>query len=126
MRVVFAASLILAGCAAVGPSVQPSRDFLAVTSGRVAGETRTCVPNIGRSGLNVVDSRTLSYDGGGILWINRLPEDCPGLRPLSTLIVETFGTQYCRGDRFRANEPGSMIPGPSCRLRDFTAYRKIR
>ena len=126
MRVVFAASLILAGCAAVGPSVHPSRDFLAVTAGRVAGETRTCVPPIGRSGLTVVDSRTLSYDGGRVLWINRLPADCPGLRPLTTLIVETFGTDYCRGDRFRANEPGSIIPGPSCVLSDFTAYRKVQ
>jgi hypothetical protein len=126
MRAVFAGSLILAGCAAVGPSAQPSRDFLAVTAGRVAGETRTCIPNIGRSGLSAVDSRTLSYDGGSVLWLNRLPQDCPGLRPLSTLIVETIGTQYCRGDRFRANEPGSIIPGPSCVLSDFTAYRKVK
>lgn len=126
MRPTLAVSLILAGCATVGPATQPSAAFLEATAGRVAGEMRACIPSIGKGGLTVIDSRTLSYDGGKVLWVNRLPGDCPGLRPLSTLIVETFGTDYCRGDRFRANEPGSIIPGPSCVLSDFTAYRKAQ
>ena len=125
MRLAIAASAVLAGCATVGPSAQPSADFLAMTAGRAAGETRACVPTLGKGGLNVVDSRTITLDGGAVLWVNRLAGDCPGLRPLSTLIVETYGANYCRGDRFRANEAGSIIPGPSCVLGDFTAYRRV-
>jgi hypothetical protein len=46
------------------------------------------------------------------------------MRPLATLIVESHGSQYCRGDRIRAVEPPSAVPGPACVLRDFVPYRR--
>ena len=126
MRVLITAVLVLAGCAPSAPVENPSRDFVSAVAGRVAGEKRGCVPTIGRSGLMPIDTRTIAVDNGSILWVSHLPAECPGLRPLATLIVERTGSQYCRGDLFRATEPGLSIPGPKCVLSEFTAYRKAR
>lgn len=126
MRILIVGLLAVAGCTAAAPIEGPSAAFSAAVSGRVAGEVRTCVPRIGHSSLIAVDSRTLTIDSGNVLWVSRLPSACPGLRPLTTLIVEATGSDYCRGDLFRTIERGSSIPGPTCVLTDFTAYRKVR
>jgi len=92
-------------------------------AGRVAGEPRRCVPAIQGVALDPVDARTLVYDTPGTLYVNRLIADCPSLRASSSIIVETGGDQYCAGDRVRAFEPGDRVPGPVCRLGEFTPYR---
>jgi hypothetical protein len=118
--------LVLAGCAATGTD-GPSRDQEALSrelAGRAAGEAEFCIrPASSSAGLTVVDSRTLTYREGRTLWVNRLPDECPGLRPLDTLIVELHGNRYCRHDRFRSIQSGSSIPGPTCLLGDFVPYR---
>jgi hypothetical protein len=68
----------------------------------------------------------LVYRERDTVYVNRLGADCPGMRPLTTLIVEAHGSQYCRGDRVRAAETGSTVPGPFCVLRDFVPYRLAR
>ncbi len=119
--------LILAGCAATGTD-GPSRDQEALSrelADRVAGESVSCISPTSSSGaLTIVDSRTLVYREGRTLWVNRLRDQCPGLRPLDTLIVEVQGSRYCRDDRFRSLQSGSSIPGPTCLLGDFTPYRR--
>ncbi len=117
--------LVVAGCAATGTD-RPSRDQEALSrelSGLVAGEPETCISATSSSGLTIVDRQTLTYRQGRTLWVNRLPAECPGLRPLATLIVEVQGSRYCRYDRVRAIEAGASIPGPTCLLGDFTPYR---
>ena len=118
-------SAALAGCAAGGASLE-ERETSALErqlAERAAGEPEDCVTRIQATSLNAVDRRTLVYDLGGTLWVNRLRADCPGLRPDSTIVVETYGDRYCRNDRIRALEPGTTIPGPICLLGDFTPYR---
>lgn len=118
-------ALALGGCAAAG-SVE-NRESAALErqlAERVSGEPDRCVPRIGATALHAVDRRTLVYDTPGTLWVNRLRGDCPGLRPGSTIVIETSGDSYCRSDRFRTLEAGSSIPGPTCLLGDFTPYRR--
>ena len=69
-------------------------------------------------------ARTLVLRRGQTLWINHLADRCPGMRPLTTLIVESKSGAYCRDDLVRSIEPGSTIPGPACRIGDFIPYRK--
>ena len=117
--------LLVAGCAATSADgdTREQRDLAADLSGRTAGAPQACVPaNQGRS-LQIVDKRTIVYRGQDAVYVNRLDADCPGLRPLNTLVVEVHGGQYCRGDRVRGVEPNSTIPGPFCVLRDFVPYR---
>ena len=96
-------------------------------AGRVAGKTASCVPTSSSSeALRIVDDRTLAYRDGRTLWVNRLEQPCSGLTPMETLVTETFGGQYCRGDRFYVRRPGSSMPGPFCLLGTFTPYRQPR
>ena len=124
MRLLIMPALLIAGCAPVQPRHDGGAELARLVQGRVAAETRACVPiSHGRS-LTVVDSGSIVYDGGGTLWVNRLRADCPGLDTHGTLLVEPSSGQYCRGDRFRELESGASIPGPYCILGDFTAYRR--
>jgi hypothetical protein len=119
--------LLVGGCAAPEPS-GPTREAEALQrdlAGRTAGSPQSCIPasNSAQS-LRTVDARTIVYETGRALWVNRLDSDCLGMRPMDALIVDVHGSQYCRGDRFRPVSTGNMIPGPTCVLGDFTPYRK--
>lgn len=119
--------LILAGCA-TAQAGGPTRDRQALDrelADRVAGETEMCIPvTLSSSSLTIVDSNTLTYRAGRTIWVNRLANGCPGLRPNQTLLIKpTDASRYCRYDRFQTLDPGSRIPGPTCVLGDFTPYR---
>lgn len=116
--------LALVGCSPTGPSAGAGDAFARELAGRVAGPAQTCVPTNQSESLRVIDSRTLAYGSGRTLWVNRLDASCPGVAPLSTLIVDVSSGEYCRGDRVRGLEPGAIIPGPPCILRDWTPYRR--
>ena len=115
----------LAGCARSDVGTAGDEDALArELAGRVAGEARACVSVTPQQNLRSIDSRTLAYERGSTLWVNRLRSDCPAVDPYNTLIVEGSAGQYCRGDRVRGLEPGATIPGPICILGDWTPYRR--
>jgi hypothetical protein len=115
---------LLLASACAGPSAEREADLSGELAGRTAGAPEECIVTSAGSNLAVRDSRTLVYDRGGTLWVNRLPDACPGLNPMSRLVIEVHGSRHCRGDRFQAVEPGLSIPGPSCRLGAFTPYRR--
>lgn len=73
---------------------------------------------------HIIDSRTIAYGFGRTVYVNHLPAECPGLRPLETMVIEVYGGNYCRGDRFHTVSPGSTIPGPTCLLSDWVPYRR--
>ena len=115
-------ALSFAGCTRPAlPAGDPLANELA---GRVSGPAQACVGTLPNQNLRVIDSRTVAYDRGSELWVNRLSEHCPALSPFNTVIVESSGAQYCRGDRVRGLEPGGLIPGPTCNLQDWIPYRR--
>jgi hypothetical protein len=117
-----AAVVLLAGFA--NPVPGPSAALIKETAGRIAEPAKSCVSAFPSESLRVIDSMTLAYGTGSTVYINHLPGPCPALSQFNTLIVELQGSQYCRGDRVRGNEPGSIIPGPSCNLGDWVPYRR--
>jgi hypothetical protein len=118
---VLLAFALLWGCAAPGADEEALTRELA---GRAAGEPRLCIPTNSSTALAIADRRTVTLRLGDTIWVNRLEADCPGFRPLATLVVEVHGSQYCRGDKVSAVESGSAIPGPFCVLGEFTPYRR--
>ena len=97
-------------------------------AGRVAGKPQRCIAVSLTNGPNVIDRRTIQYDGGtrgGTIYRTTI-ESCPSLRPLTTLIVDIYGSQVCRNDRFRVLEPGLSIPSAYCRFGDFVPYTKVK
>ena len=116
--------LVLASCSPVAPVPAGGDPFARELVGRTAGPAQTCVSTIGSQGLRAVDSQTVAYEVGTTLWVNRLDHACPAVGPHNTIIVESQGSQYCRGDQIRGLETGAIIPGPTCTLRDWVPYRR--
>ena len=106
------------------PVSPPGNEFAELTAGRVAGPPQSCITPDHMSSVRALDPQTLAYGSGRTVYINHLGSPCPGIRPLSTLIIVTYGNQYCRGDRVRGNEMGSIIAGPTCILGDWVPYRR--
>ena len=97
---------------------------LAEAAGRIAGTPQRCVPIQPNEPLRLGADRVVLYGRGRTLWVNRLSEDCAGMRRNDILIVEPVGGSYCRGDRVRSVDPISRLPGPGCRLNDFVPFRR--
>jgi hypothetical protein len=95
-------------------------------AGRIAGKPVQCIDIQRNDGPEIVDSQTILYrQSGKRIWKTGPIGECPSLRPLDTLIVDVYGGQLCRNDRFRTVSSGMSIPSPSCRFRDFTPYDKV-
>jgi|SRR5688572_13100520 hypothetical protein len=116
--------LVLASCSPVAPAPAGSDPFARELAGRIAGPSQTCVSAVQNQGLRAVDSQTIAYELGRTMWVNRLDHACSAISPHNGIIVDVHSAQYCRGDRIRGFEPGAIIPGPSCTLRDWVPYRR--
>jgi hypothetical protein len=117
----FAVALALSGC--TRPAEPAGAALARELAGHVAGQPQLCVSRFGNQNLRAIDARTLAYGSGRTIYVNHLPGDCPGLSVYNTIIAETQGSEYCRGDRVRGLEPGGIIPGPTCNLGDWIPYR---
>lgn len=117
-----AAAASLTSCAR--PMTVPGSDFARETMGRVAGHPQTCLPAERQQNLRVLDAQTLAYGWGRTIYVNRLPAPCPGLEPLSTVIIDVYGGEYCAGDHVRTLQAGAIIPGPSCNIGPWVPYTK--
>ena len=115
-------ALAAAGFFAIGAG--DSKGFERELAGRIAGPPQSCVPVRQGESLRIVDSQTVAYSSGRILYVNRVGSPCQSWHAGDTLIVEVQGGSYCRGDRVRSLTPGMSIPGPTCILGDFTPYRR--
>ena len=116
--------LLIALASCTRPAAPSGAGLERILAGRTAGPPQSCVTSRSDFSLHAVDSTTITYGSGSTVYVNRLGP-CPGLRELSTIIVVSASSgQYCRGDRIRANEPGSIIPGATCNLGDWVPYRR--
>jgi hypothetical protein len=120
----FAFLALLAGsCAAPQPeaSSQPPREL----AGRTAGPAQKCVLIHQSESLRVSDTNrhVLMYGSGTTLWANHLGPQC-GFGRDDVLVTEPIGSYHCRGDIIRSFDRFSRIPGPSCILGDWVAYRR--
>jgi hypothetical protein len=96
-------------------------------AGRVAGTPVRCIDLQQLNGPEIVDSQTILYrQSGKRIWKTGPVGECASLRPFDTLIVDVYGGQLCRNDRFRTVSVGMSIPSGYCRFRDFTPYDKVK
>jgi len=123
MRILaFALAATVAGCTA-SPPPPASSAAIPELQGRVAGAPQRCVTNQQSVGLHVAGPHTLSYRDGATIWVNAVPE-CSALRSSDILVLEPFGSQYCRGDFVRSTDGLSNIPGQTCVLGEFVPYAR--
>lgn len=121
-------ALALAGLTAMGPAQDMSGDaeLAKAIEGRTAGAPLNCVSASFIGTPQITDRDTLVYRSGRTLYVNQLDVACPGLREGNTIVMEIHGSQICRNDSIRVLEPGSTIPGPYCRLGNFTPFKKAK
>jgi len=96
----------------------------AALQGKVAGEPVSCVNRYPAASLTAISDSVLLYRvSGRLVYRNDLIGSCSGLSRGDTLVVRTYGTQYCRGDMARSADlvTGSITGG--CALGSFTPYR---
>lgn len=125
MRIVLIPIVALGLLGAAAPAAPRDETLAEALAGRVPGKPVDCIDNLHVDGPQVIDTKTVIYrESGRRIWRNDLIGECPGLRPMDTLVVDLYGSQLCRNDHFRALSPGDRIPGPICRLGRFTPYDK--
>ncbi len=118
----FGLGIALSGCAAKPSAI--GADTADELAGRIAGQPQSCVSIEPTSSLRVIDPATLGYGNGRTIYVSRLRARCSGLTALSTIVLDARGTQYCRGDHFRAAETGAVVLGPICVLGPWVPYRQ--
>ena len=100
-----------------------SKDMLA---GRVAGKPQQCLDTFNLGSPTIAGKRTILYQSTGKrIWKVQPIGHCTTLRPFSTLIVQIYGGQICRNDRFQVLEPGQIIASAPCRFGDFVPYDRV-
>jgi hypothetical protein len=123
MRAAIIAAGALALLGAAAPARQHGDDLAKALAGRVAGQPVNCIDTQRADGPQIIDDHTILYrESGRRLWRNDLPNACPSLRPMTTIVMRVYGGQTCRNDTFRTIDAGSSIPSPLCRLGSFTPY----
>ncbi len=115
--------IALASCSAPaatgGSSV--AADLADALKGRTAGSPQRCINASNLEAPRII-GETLVYRQGGRLWTTRIEEGCPSLAGDPLLVVEVYGSNLCRNDRFRTVPRGASIHGPYCRFGEFVPY----
>ena len=96
-------------------------------AGRVAGPAARCVDtSTTQSGPVIADNDVITINAGRRIWRAKVRGQCVGLRPFNTLIVERWGSQLCRNDRFQVVQPGMSIPSQWCFFDGFVPYDRVK
>lgn len=115
--------LIAGSCAAPQPETQSLAPI--ELAGRNAGTPQRCVSIQQSEALRISDTNrhVLIYGSGRTIFANQLGPQC-GFGRDDVLVTEPVGSYHCRGDIIRSFDRFSTIPGPSCVLGDWIAYRR--
>lgn len=107
----------------IRPDATTEQRLATALAGRVAGTPRNCVDRSRLSGPEQIGARELIYrENGSRLWRNTLTRACSAPRGDETLVVESYGGQICRDDRFQRVNRNSGFGSGYCYLGAFTPY----
>jgi hypothetical protein len=119
------ATTLVAG-AALAHGSDADRDLAKALAGHAPGKTSQCIDPKFASGPQVIGHDTLLYRQGGTIWKANVIGPCPALDDDVTVIVDMWGSQLCRNDKFRVLEPNATIPSAYCRLGSFQQYVPVK
>ena len=94
-------------------------------AGRTPGEAARCIDLLLATGPQITRTGSIIYRGTRKrLWVSTPIGACAALRPYSVLVIDRFGADLCRGDRFRVLDPPSTIPSATCQFGPFVPWVK--
>ncbi len=121
--------LLLTGCATAAEEPQPKltekqmQRLQKELDGKVPGEKVSCISRFGNISFTAISDEVLLYRASSkLVYKNRLIGRCSGLSWGDTLVVRTYGSQYCRGDIAHTIDLPTGISRGSCALGDFVPY----
>ena len=95
-------------------------------AGRVAGPPAQCVDtSTTLSGPVIADTDIITINAGKRIWRAKVRGQCAQIQPFNTLIVDRWGSQLCRNDRFRVVQQGMSIPSQWCFFDGFVSYDRV-
>ncbi|MBY0282936.1 MAG: hypothetical protein K2W81_03095 [Sphingomonas sp.] len=126
--VALAATALAGGATVMAQDAAPlSPELAKALAGRVAGKPETCISASRVNGPEIIDSRNILYrQSGARIWRNEMADACPALGDNEILVVEAYGDQLCKFDRFRVVNRNSGFPSAYCILGSFTPYDKVK
>lgn len=96
-------------------------------AGRTPGKSEDCISNSRVGGPEVIDNNNIIYQESRTrLWRNELAGGCKFLRENDILVIESYGNQICKLDRFSVINRNSGLPSAYCILGSFTPYDAAR
>ncbi len=96
-------------------------------AGRVAGPPAQCVDtSTTMSGPVIADKDVIVINAGRRIWRAQVRGQCAGIQPFNTLLIDRWGSQVCRNDRFRVLQQGMSIPSASCFFDGFVPYDRVK
>ncbi|MBX9859878.1 MAG: hypothetical protein K2Y20_09850 [Sphingomonas sp.] len=94
---------------------------------RVPGKPENCITGSRVNGPEIIDTYNIIYRQSGTrIRRNQLTDRCPALRDNDILVIESYGDQICKYDRFRVVNRNSGIPSAYCIWGDFPPYDKVK
>ncbi|MBX9859880.1 MAG: hypothetical protein K2Y20_09860 [Sphingomonas sp.] len=124
----------LAAAALAGGTTVMARDAVTLSpelakalAGRVAGKPENCISASRVNGPEIIDNRNILYrQSGARVWRNEMADKCTVLRENDILVIESYGNQICKFDRFQVINRNSGFPSAYCILGSFTPYDKVK
>lgn len=131
MKAIASALLLFTlGACAMGPLPQAqldpkeAKELAKELDGKVAGAPVSCVSNYSSANLRAIGDQTLVYRiNKNLVYRNDLIGRCQGLARGDALVMQVWGSQYCKGDMAHAVDLFSGIWGGTCALGEFVPYR---
>jgi len=123
------APILLSACATgeQGPPQLTEKQAAALEkelSGKTAGAPVNCISIRPQTNLRAISDRVLLYRvSSRLVYKNEVSGVCSGLTRGNTLITQSWGTQYCRGDIARVADLTAGMPVGSCSLGEFIPYQ---
>lgn len=119
------ALILTASCATVPQEEGPDPKLAEALKGMHAEKARSCIPLDEARSAKVYRGAILYTPGRRLSYVNNSP-GCQTNDYDPLFVVETFGTQLCKGDTVKFVDRISGMPGGFCVLGDFTPYRSRR
>ena len=101
-RLALVAVALAGGASALAQDSAPlSPDLAKALAGRVPGKPVNCISNTRVNGPEIIDDRNILYrQSGARIWRNEMTDKCPAVRDNDIVVIEIFGDQICKYDRF--------------------------
>jgi hypothetical protein len=126
LGIAIAGAALLAGAGAVEakPRISGEERLAKLLEGRTAGRPVSCIQQMDRDNLQIIDKTALVYGSGRTLYVNR-PRNANDIDSNDILVTRLHSSQLCRLDTVHLRDRAGGGPMGFLMLGDFVPYRRV-